>query len=639
MRADKFDAEERVTKLWRLFQNGRAYQSAQKLTSRLPLYVRFYEGDQWPAPTKNTKNLPRPVVNITKMICRNKKSAILSTPVRIVYKSDTVDANVEKFNHFSEYIRKELGQEMLDKKGIDDAVKKGSYFYHYYWDAEARGMAGRMQGALRGEMIDPLDIFFEDPTEVDEQKQAWILIASRETVDSVRARCDADVDPESIRADEAESPYGVGEQEGSELCTVLTRYFRRRGEVFVEKATRTAVVNKPFPLTPDVQAARLALTGGEDAGNNALPDNPNAPQKPHGTSRARAYLYPIVVGNYETRERCIYGLGEIEGILPNQRAINFNLAMMLLSAQENGLGKYIVSKDALRGQVITNEPGQVLTDYSAGGGGIKRLQEPAMPQGPMQIVETLTQLTRAVTGASEVMTGETIGSGMSGAAIAQLQSQALQPVEELKNTFRKVKEKQGRVLAQFYKLCYTGEDFTVTEWDEQTGKEQYKHDRFDSAEFEGTDFEVVVEAVGGTHASVAGDINALDVALGKGAISVKTYFELYPEQALSNRTEILRILSSEEANREAVLLSQIETLTQQLTQSEARLREQEKTVEQVTALIGENQRLRQAIASLYNEARQKIRFANEQIAAAGARIGETTRDAQQMARHIVNGEK
>lgn len=634
MANERYDKELSVTNLWKLFQNGRAYQSAKKLTTKLPMFVRFYEGDQWPAPTKNTRNLPRPVVNITKMICRSKKSAILSTPVRIVYQSDSRGVAVEKFNRFSDYIQKELGQGTLDKKGIDDGVKKGSYFYHYYWDSEARGMHARMGGALRGEMIDPLDIFFEDPTEVDEQKQAWILIASRETVESVRAKCDADVDKDLIRSDEAENPYAQTEQEGSELVTVLTRYFRRGGEVFIEKATRSTVVNKPFPLTPDVHAARAALTGEEDAGNNALPDRAEQSGDSLRSDEARAYLYPIVVGNYEYREKCIYGLGEIEGIVPNQRAINFNVAMMLLSAQENGLGKYVVDKDALRGQVITNEPGQVLTDYSKGGNGIRRLQEPAMPSGPMQIVDTLTQLTRVVTGASEVMTGETLGASMSGAAIAQLQSQALQPVEELKNTFWSVKEKQGRVLAQFYKLYYLGAEFSYTEKNEVTGDEELHHDTFDSSEFASVDFDVVVEAVGGTHASVAGDINALDVALGNQAISLKTYFELYPESALSNRSQIMEVLGREEANVAATMQSRIDALTQQLAESEARVRAQEKTVEQVTSVIQENQRLRSIMATLYSEAAQKIKLANEQLSAAGSQIQETTSDARAMAQFI-----
>ena len=199
------DSISEVTALWEDYENGLTYQQSSGLAKNLPTFVNFYEGKQWAAPTKNTKNLPRPVVNIIKMICRNKKSAILATPVKIIYKAEDEMADVEKFNNFAAYIQKEIGQEALDKKAIDDGVKKGSYFYHYYWDSEAKGKNGIKEGGLRCEIIDPLNIFFSNPTELDEQKQKWILIASREDVESVRAKCDEGIDPEEIVSDEPDS--------------------------------------------------------------------------------------------------------------------------------------------------------------------------------------------------------------------------------------------------------------------------------------------------------------------------------------------------------------------------------------------------------------------------------------------------
>ena len=633
--------EEKTTTLWEHFRNGRAYQTSIGLTKKLPMYVRFYEGDQWPKPTKNTQNLPRPVVNIVKMICRNKKSAILSTPVKIIYKADDDSVDVERFNRFSEYIQKEMNQDAYDKKAIDGGVKKGGYFYHYYWDSEARGKKGRQEGGIRCELIEPLNIIFSDPTEIDEQKQEWILIVSREPVKSVRAKCDSDIKPEEIVSDTAEDPYNQTEQEGSELVTVLTRYFRINGEVYFEKATKSAVINKPRSLTPNIEQARKALDGEEDAANNSLPDTND--KKTLRPASAKAYLYPIVVGNYEPKENCIYGLGEVEGLIQNQRSINFNIAMMLLSAQENGWGKYVVTADALRGQQISNEPGQVLVDYSKAGNGIKRLSEHAMPSAPMQIVDSLTQMTRVVTGSSELMTGETIGANMSGAAIAQIQAQALQPVEELKHSFWNTKEKQGKVLAQFYKLYYAEKEFTYTDMitvadlsGANKEKEVQKKDVFSGRDYWDLDLDVVVEATGGTNASVAGDISALDTALQNGGISLKTYFELYPSDALTNRTEIIKKLESEEANAVAALTQQLEAATQQLQQQSAVINEQQRTVDQVEVLIGENQRLKATISQLYTEATQKINFANQQLALGNAKIMETQGDAEKMASFIAS---
>lgn len=639
--------ERETTTLWEDYQNGLTYQQNSGLAKNLPIFVNFYEGKQWAAPTKNTKNLPRPVVNIVKMICRSKKSAILSTPVKIIYKAENESADVEKFNNFAAYIQKEIGQEALDKKAIDDGVKKGSYFYHYYWDSEAKGKDGSQPGGVRCEIIDPLSIFFSNPTELDEQKQKWILIASREDIKSVRAKCDKGVDPDTIVADESNSKYGTIEQEGNELCTVLTRYFRQNGEVYWEKATRTTIINKPTPLAPDIQAISKEYGFEEDAPNNSLPDNHDT--QPLTTDSTKAYLYPIVVGNYEIREKSIYGLGEVEGIIPNQKSINFNLAMSLLNAQEIAWGKYIVDPNALKGQVINNEPGQVLIDYSQTGNGIRKMTEQVIQSQPLQLVDTLTQLTRVVTGASEVMTGETLGAGMSGAAIAQLQSQAQQPIEDLKDTFWLVKEKQGKVLAQFFKLYYKEKEFTyesvepkldelgkpiLDDFGQPQEEEVELTDIFNSADYQGVDFEVVVEATAGTKSSAAGDINALDVLLAKGLISMKTYLKAYPKDALSNKTEILKGIEEDEKSQVAQLTQRLKQAEEQLAQSTQIIQQQKETVDKVVAVIQENNKLKTLVANMYTEAKTKIEQSNAQINLGNQKIMETTKDATDFAQYI-----
>lgn len=636
----------KVTDLWKDYENGIAYLGTSGLRKKLPQYVKFYEGEQWPPPTKLTKNMPRPVINIVKMICRSKKAAILSTPVKIVYEAEDESVDVERFNRFAEYICKEIGQERLDNDAVSDGVKKGCYFYHYYWDSEARGKDGIKLGALRCEIIDALDILFADPTQVDEQKQKWIIIVSREEVSSVRAKADKGVDPDAIKSDENDSVYGVVEQEGSELCTVLTRYFRKNGEVFCEKAVKGTVVNAPFPISPDIDAARreLGIVSDDDeidAPNNALPDNHK--RKPLIGAGVKAHLYPIVVGNYERREKSIYGLSEVEGLIPNQKAINFNVAMTLYNNQQLAWGKYIVLPGALGNQVITNEPGQTLTDYSKTGNGIRKMQEQMLQSQPMAIVDSIMQMTRNVSGASEVMTGEAIGANMSGAAIAQLQSQAQMPIEDLRNTFWQVKEKQGRVLAQFFKLYYQGKEFSYVtgEGDE----EKSVTDTFNGAEYQSVEFDVVVEATSGTKASAAGDINMLDALLKSGAIDAKGYVVAYPRDAISNRSELLRAIDEKEAGVMAVMQQRITAYEEQLKEAQAQLEEQRSSFSKVVGLIEENSRLYQFISELYAESRAKISMANAEIEAANgrmeadaAKIQEVTEDATAFAQHIAESE-
>lgn len=655
-KAVDFDIDARVGKLRDDYDKAVAYQSTLGIAKDYPKFVRFYEGKQWPKPTKNTQNLPRPVINFTKMICRNKKSAILAKRLRLNYKPEQAGVDVSKFNEYGAYVMKELGQDALDKLCIDDAVKKGSYVFHYFWDADACGKDGLYLGALRGERVDPLNVLYANPCERDEQKQKWIIIVSREEVSAVRAKADDDVDRDAIRADESEDSYDTKEQEGDELCTVLTRYFRVGGEVYYEKATKSAIINKPTPLAPDVEAAMKYLgfegEGGEepteDAPNNSLPDGKDG--EALQTERIKAPLYPIVVGSYEYREGSIYGIGEVEGLIPNQKAVNFQFAMSLLNSQELAWGKYIVHPNALKGQVITNEPAQVLTDHTGTGKGIAKMQEQTIHGEPTKLATEMIQLTRSVTGASEVMSGEVVSASMSGAAIAQLQAQASQPIEELADNFRIVKEKQGKVVAQFLKLFYIEREFSYESDDpvldemgnpvmDQLGRPMHESVErsavFSSSEYANVDFDVVAEAVAGTKSSAAGDIQLLEALFSQGKISFKTFIKLYPEDALSNKQEILRVAEEEEAGSLSSMAAEIEQLKAQIAQYDKVVAEQQKTVDSVVSIIQENNNLKKLLAQLFAEANMKIQAANQQIRAGNAALEETTRDARDFAQEIM----
>ena len=622
--------DEAAARILKCFEEGMRYQSEMGFVSKFPKYVDFFEGRQWPAATKNTMNLPRPVFNCTKMIGRSKKSAILSVPGKIVYHAENDSPRVKLFNSFASYILKEMKQDALDKDAIEDAVRKGSYHYHYFWDPLARGLNATVDGALRCEIVDPLKIFFADPTCRDEQKQKWILIATREEVESVRANADKDMNKEDILPDEnGENHYGEKEQ-GNALVTVLTRYFRVGGKVYWERSTKSVLISAARPLRPDVEGALREMEDEAEEGENTLKRTVRdaRPYKEEGGFE----LYPIVSGSYEHREGSIYGIGEVEGIIPIQKGINLMFALLLLNNQQVAWGKYVVHPQALHGQRLTNEPGQMIVDYSPGFNGIRKLTEQVMQSQPIELATTMLNLLRSVSGATEVMTGETVGSNMSGAAIAALQAQAQQPVEELRESFWQVKVKQGLVLAQFFKHYYTGYQFTYTE---RVGEqEQTLPATFNGSEYEDLAFDVVVEATKGSKSSTAGDINMLDAALAKGSIDFETYVQLYPEDAISHKAEMLEALQRMKAGENAQLKAQLEQMQGVIQQMQQDAAKRQKAVDAVQRVMQENQKLKEQYAVLYNEASQKILQANAVIKKLTADGMEVARDAQEFAEHI-----
>lgn len=157
---------------------------------------------------------------------------------------------------------------------------------------------------------------------------------------------------------------------------------------------------------------------------------------------------------------------------------------------------------------------------------------------------------------------------------------------------------------------------------------------FNSSEYAGVEFSVVVEATSGTKASTAGDINALDVLLSKGLISLKTYLKAYPKDALSNRTEILNGIEEDEQSQLAALQQQLAQYAQQVEQSTKIIQQQKETVDKVVSMIQENNQLKTIIANLYTEAKAKIEAGNQQIQLGNAKIAEVHQDATDFAQVI-----
>lgn len=540
------ETQDKVTRLWELYEKGLQYQKNTGMKENYNECSRFFDGDQWPQATERTKNLPRPVLNITKFIANNKKSNILSSSMKIIYRpSEAFDEEgleaategAEKFTQFAEFTRKDLRQADLDDKAMSDGVKKGPYIYHYFWDSEKYGKRSKYIGGINGEIIDPLNIFFANPRQKDEQKQKWIMISSRESLESIKELAKKNKIPAQdilsiFGDDDTEKNYEEVKQDNEEMVTVLTRYFRINDEVYYEKAVKQTIIQNPTSLTPNYKKVVIKENVEEDNEDT----NPDVPEE--GEERFVITLYPVIVGNYEEKEKSIFGMGEIEQIKANQKAMNFNYAMMLLSTQNTAWPKIIAKANALKGKIITNTPGEVITDYSNGAGdGIKYMLPPSYSPMPLTLAEKIMDTTRMVTGATEVSSGEVLGSNMSGSAIAALQTQAKVPVEMIQRRFWRVHEKIAKVWEQFFKTYYiTDRNYILQDEDGQDNIKEFNAEKYQNVEFATT-----VDVGAGSMYSEVASIATIESLKADGDIDTDQYIELYPETLMPFKAQLKRM--------------------------------------------------------------------------------------------------
>ena len=537
--------EELAKKIWNDWEKGLEYQKKLNLKETCEQCVDFYEGRQWPRATEKTKNMPRPVINIIRYIVNGKKSNILSSKISAVYKplvynqetATLATEGAEAFTNFASHIRKEIKQDDLDNKAILDGLKKGTYIFHYFWDKEKNSGMAKFNGGLNGQIIDLLSVVFANPRQKDEQKQKWIIIQSRENIKTLKKIAEANgaskTEVDMITADEdSEKNYDYEEQEGEEYATVLTRYFRKNGEVCYIKSTKNMIIQTETLLTPDINKVELELDENGETNEDDEQIDMDKPEK----EPFKMTLYPIVVGVHDPRENSIYGIGEIEQLIPTQKAINFNYAMMQMASQNIGFPKMIVRPTALQGKQITNTPGEILTDYSAGFDGVKYLNSPAFNNSPMLVSDKLLEMARTVTGATEVVNGEVLGKNMSGSAIVALQTQAKVPIEDIQKGFWRVHEKIAKVWEQFFKAYYNFDTEYIIEKENKP-----EVNVFNGSQYQDIDFETTIDVGAGSAYSESLSINLLESALQRGDITFDDYIDLYPDTAMPFKAKLKEI--------------------------------------------------------------------------------------------------
>ncbi|MBQ7308354.1 MAG: hypothetical protein IJW82_07505 [Clostridia bacterium] len=217
---------------------------------------------------------------------------------------------------------------------------------------------------------------------------------------------------------------------------------------------------------------------------------------------------------------------------------------------------------------------------------------------------------------------------MSGSAIASLQSQALKPIEKMQKRFWKIMEDVGEILEQFLKFFYTEKKFKYFD------KDKVVMDTFNSSDYESEYFDCTCNAIAGTLMSDVSSINLLENLFNKGAISLKTFIDNYPNNAVCNKENLLKSINEEEQNQINALQNQLKECQNQVNVLSQELMQKNQIVDKAQSIIDENNRLKEKLILLQSEYSTKINKSNEILNDLVSKAREYKNDSTLMATKI-----
>ncbi len=521
---------------------------------------RFYVGDQWHGAKCGAD---RPLVrhNVIKRIGDYKQAFIVSAPVSVSFTAEGVAAptirqeqnsalrrrlpqmyemGLDPFAQMSEaektgFVVSALGDycnttmERLRFNEIKDmALRKayvsGTAILYTYWDDQiATGLyadSGRTKavtGDIRCEIIDIENFYVGDVSVRDVQRQPYIIIEQRVSVETVKAEMKRNGRPaeeiDSVKADEDSGnlagDYGSKALEGDKKCTILTKFFK------VKEGGKTHV--------KAVRVCKGATVKEEwDCGID---------------------LYPFSSFCWETRSNCFYGESEITWLIPNQIAINRMLTAAVWAVMINGMPILVKDVDAIP-QDISNDPGQIINAVSINGNGVagalQYVTPPAFYAQFDNMAQSIIGNTLTQSGANDAALGDIAPDNTS--AILAVREAATLPMQTFKNRFYQFIEDTVRVWSSFWLNMYGRRNLKITD------RQGVWYLPFDSKNYADSMLTVKVDVGASTLWSEAQSISILDSLFDRKVIDVTQYLERLPKGIVPDVSGLMEDMRDEVAS-------------------------------------------------------------------------------------------
>lgn len=472
------------------------YDSSHNLTKCIEECQKFYNGDQWPE--HGNDGFPRPVLNVISYAMNLKASKIVGTPLYFAITSDSDEADCTKLRQFDEYMQSKLGLKTFNFQSNLNGLVNGTEIQYYRWDKDNETVMGIYKGGLAIEHIDPRCFAVANPSIESIQKQKWVMFwcdcevgAVKEIIDSEPfSKATAEAKKKNIEREYTSSNDSLNqdrEKINHGLVTVFTRFFRINGEVYFDCSTdKVDLYAYPHALSTTVneafakkakEAYDKAMEQGEvDENGNlirdldidfedvAIGDSPSElnSEESHKRAKEKFSLYPFVIFRPYQINGSFFGRSDVKDMIIPQQTLNFNTAIVMQSGQNSAYNKYLVKPDTLKGQKITNEPGQVLTDFSTfvNDWGIKAMGSQPLPNDLIQFNNLYLEQMSKYGGFNDVMGGNVTNKDISGYAVQQMIKQANTPIEQQQQIFWQSQVDGFYIRLLFYKFYVDKAQYT-----------------------------------------------------------------------------------------------------------------------------------------------------------------------------------
>ena len=555
---------------WKYYEYGRAYNNnlVPNQYTMVNTNTEFFNGNQWIHMPDNPamRRLAKPTFNIIKRMTSLFVASLTSSNTTISFEPLSYQTDGEAAAFATAEVRNLLEKFKMDyriRDALFDGAITGDYAAHFFWNPEAQpygGAFGEYKGEIEMELLDGINVMFGNPNCREVERQPYILIVGRDTVENLKReawywrRQTGIKEKPDIRADsELYNFAGIGgktEIHGDDDKTGKALYVYLYTKVWKTEQyinPKTGLVELRKVQTVHVTKATRHCNIFEDVDT--------------GLSR-----YPIAWGNWQKQRNQYHGRALVTEIITNQIVINQMMAMVFRHLQTQVFPTKVYNADLIPN--ISNEVGTAI--------GVRNLQPgqqigevistiPAanMSNQIIQAIDLCMAYTKECLGATDAQMGSVRPDNTS--ALMVLQNASEVPLENTRAGLHEWVEDIGAILLDMMGTYYHKRPIVREKEieepvlgadgqqliDPMTGKPAFtKVSRRVVEEFEFSIFKhlwlnVSVDVGATTYYSEIAMVQTLDNLRRDGTLSIIEYLERMPDKLITRKQELIESLKKQ----------------------------------------------------------------------------------------------